>query len=179
MILAHSGTRLLSALTYNRFLAGDLTKAREYLDQGLAAQTQLGECISCDVLLYPSAVPVQLAVGQLAAAEVSCQRVEATAVAFRSRARTATARYLRGLLSSARGEWLTARGHLDVARFSFSQLDQPLDRARCLEALAEVARRDNTATSPLDPGALDQEARLIRAGMSRGQTSSADADQRP
>lgn len=151
MVRGHGIGRVLATLAFNRLEAGELPQAAGYLAEGYAMQRRVGDCPSCDVLLYPAAVPIAIALGDLEQAEAACRRAEESASAFRSQAWLATARYLRGLLATARGEWHVAAGSLERALQTFVSLDQPYDAARCLEATAILAERAGGALPGLDP----------------------------
>jgi tetratricopeptide (TPR) repeat protein len=142
MVLEHSPTRLLAALAQNRLAAGDTDGAAAALDRGLEASAAVaagfGECVTCDVLLYPVAVAVRLARGELDEAERACQRVEDSTTWFHSRAWIASAYEVRGLLACASGDRDVAADRLGRARAAFADLGQPYDEARCSAALATV-----------------------------------------
>ena len=57
---AHCLTRLYATLTRNRLQAGDLPAAEEALSLGLATSARHGHCSTCDLLLLPAAVSVQI-----------------------------------------------------------------------------------------------------------------------
>ena len=65
----HSRTRILAAMARNHLQRGALEDARDSVDRGFAAQRDLGGCVTCDALLYPTAVPVYLATGAIDRAE--------------------------------------------------------------------------------------------------------------
>lgn len=140
MVLEHSPTRLLTALAANRLAAGDVEGATEALERGFEAQAEVaaqgfGECVTCDVLLYPVAVRVRLARGELPEAEAACRRIEESTTWFHSRVWIATAHEARGLLARAEGDFALAADQLEQAQAAFASLGQPLDEARCLAAL--------------------------------------------
>jgi tetratricopeptide (TPR) repeat protein len=141
MVRAHSLGRLYATLALNRYEAGDLAAATRYLARGVATQQVVGECAGCDALLYPVAVPVYIAHGDLALAEQACRKAEEVASAFRSRSWVATARYLLGLLASAQGDDASAVLHLEQAAAIFEELGQPYETARTLEVLAVALKR--------------------------------------
>lgn len=145
MVLEHSPTRLLAALAANRLAAGDTDGAAEALDRGLEASAAVaagfGECVTCDVLLFPVAVAVRLARGEMDEAERACRRVEDSTAWFHGRAWIATAYEVRGLLAHARGDRDVAADLLGRARAAFAVLGQPYDEARCTAALATVVSR--------------------------------------
>lgn len=150
MVLEHSPTRLLTALAANRLAAGDLEGATDALERGFEAQAAvvaqgLGECVTCDVLLYPVAVAVRLARGELAEAEASCRRVEESTTWFHSRVWIATAHETRALLARAEGDIDFAADQFEQARAGFAALGQPFDEARCL---AEVEAATLSTSDP-------------------------------
>ena len=147
MVRAHSLGRIYSTLSLNRYEAGDLTNATRYLARGLATQRVVGECAGCDVLLYPAAVPIYIAQGELQLAAQACTKAEETASAFGSRSWLATARYLIGLLAGAQADWPSAVAHLEEAACIFDELGQPYDLARTLERLA-LSRANIRGTEP-------------------------------
>lgn len=158
MVRYHGTGRVLIALARNRFEAGDLALATEYLARGFAAQQEAGQCLTCDVLLYPVAVPLYIALDDLTLAEQACRKAEETATAFRSQAWVATARYLRGLFTIARSDWHVAVDCLQEALERFEALPQPYDVARSLEALADVATKASPSLPHLSPPELRQRA---------------------
>lgn len=139
LVRMHAPVRLFGTLARNRLETGDLPRAAAYLAQGFAAEHEAGECASCGVLLYPAAVPIYLALGDFGQAEYACRRAEEAAAVFRSRAWVATARYLSGLLATARSGWREAAGYFTEALGIFEALEQVYDVARTMEALAGVA----------------------------------------
>jgi tetratricopeptide (TPR) repeat protein len=159
MVRWHSVGRILTTLARNRAAAAD------YLGQGFANQQEIGECPGCDVLLYPVAVPISLALGQRDDAERACRLAEVTALHFRSQAWKAAAHHARGLVASACGLWPAAADQLLAARDLFQTLGQPYDLARSLEALAAVARSAGPALPDLDAADLLQQARTIYAQL--------------
>lgn len=140
----HSFTRTLTSLAQNRLQAGDLDGATAWIQESFAVQGEVGECITCDGLLYPVAVPIFLAAGELERAELACARAEELAASFRSRARGAGAQHARGLVAAKRGDLLAAREALAAAVATFEALGQPYDAARSMQALALVGRRAGT-----------------------------------
>ncbi|HXE71750.1 MAG TPA: hypothetical protein VNO81_03735 [Candidatus Nitrosotenuis sp.] len=149
LVRFHSMTRLFATLAENRLEAGELDRASQYLAAGLAAQQECGECASCDVLLYPAAVPIYLSLGEVTAAEAACTRAEETAEAFGSQAWRAVAACLRGRVHLARGELWAAAGSLETARVLFEALEQPYDLARTLEQEARVLEALGREAEPL------------------------------
>jgi DNA-binding SARP family transcriptional activator len=140
----HSFTRTFAALAQNRLQAGDLGAALEYLEEGTSILQETGECITCDGLIHPVAVPIYLAIGDAERAEAACGLAEQLAGSFRSRARAAGARHVRGLLAAKSGDLPLARTCLSAAVATFDELGQPYDVARSLQALATLGRGHTT-----------------------------------
>lgn len=134
----HSFSRMHGTLALNRFLAGDLPAARAALGDGTRVQREAGECITCDSLIHPVAVPIHLAAGDLDAAKAECDRTEATATSFRGASRTAQANLVTGLVLAAKGIWRDADTRLARAAASFERANQPYELARSLAALGAV-----------------------------------------
>ena len=149
----HSFTRTYATLAQNRLLAGELDAAVRYVEQGLHVCRETGECVTCDGLIHPVAVPIFLAAGQIERAEAACDRTEHLALNFGSRARTAGARHVRGLLAAKSGDLPLARASLSSAAATFEELGQPYDAARSLQALSVLGRRSGHGGSDdNDPG---------------------------
>jgi tetratricopeptide (TPR) repeat protein len=125
----HSFTRTFAALAQNRLQVGDLGAAVEYLEEGTSILQETGECITCDGLIHPVAVPIYLATGDAQRAEAACDLAEQLVVSFRSRARAAGARHVRGLLAAKSGDLPLARTCLTAAVATFDELGQPYDAA--------------------------------------------------
>ena len=171
MVREHTPGRLLATAIRNRYEAGDLQTATEYLAQSFADQELLGECPTCDVMLYPAAVPVYLKLGDLQQAERASQKAEETALLFRSRAWAAAALSCRGQLAAARADWHAASDRFTAALRTFETLDQPYDVARTLEVLADVT--DALSKPVADARALRRRAAELyaRLGVVRGEVA--------
>lgn len=154
MVEVHSMTRLLGGLTGNRLEAGDLKSATGYLAKGLEIQSKVGKCVPCDVLLYPAAVPLYIALGDLEQADWACTQLEESANRFGSRAWIAQARYLRGLLAGEFQEWERSKTLLREAMRIYEELKQPFELANTQQALGEVLLRGGTKSGDEEPGAL-------------------------
>lgn len=142
----HSRTRILASIARNRLQAGDVAAAVTALDHAALVQEQVGECVTCDATLHPTAVPVLLAAGSFERARAASARAGASASAFGSRGWSAAAAHAEGLVALASGGGPSARRHLVRASRMFSELGQPFDEARSVEALAAAMAR-NGATS--------------------------------
>jgi tetratricopeptide (TPR) repeat protein len=167
MVRGHTPGRLLATAISNRFEAGDLDAATQYLAQCFAEQALTGNCPTCDVMLYPAAVPVYLALGDLQQAERASQKAEETAQLFRSRAWTAASFSCRGLLAARRGEWPAATESFSAALRMFETLDQPYDIARTLDALAEAADAMDTPSPRTDAMRRRATELYTRLGLAR------------
>lgn len=154
MVQVHSMTRIFGGLTSDRLEAGDLQGATEYLAKGLEVQGAVGKCVPCDVLLYPAAVPLYIALGDLEQADWACSQLEDSANRFGSRAWIAQARYLRGLLAGEFQEWKRAKTLLRGAMSIYEELKQPFDLSNTQRALGEVLLRGGTVDGDEDPVAL-------------------------
>src|SRR5262249_28307618 len=128
-----------------------------------AEQESIGECPTCDVMLYPAAVPVYIALDDLHQAERACQKAEETALLFRSRAWMAAALACRGHLAMANKDWDAAGDSYSAALRTFETLDQPYDIALTLDALAnahEASAKPRSSTDALRRRAADLYTRL-------------------
>ncbi len=163
MVRGHSPGRLLATAIRNRFEAGDLAAATEYLAQSFAEQAMTGECATCDVMLYPAAVPVYIALGDLQQAEQASQKAQETALLFRSQSWSAAANLCRGLLATARQEWQSATENFAAALHMFEALEQPYEVARTLDALADVA--DAMGSPAAEADALRERADDLHAHL--------------
>lgn len=143
----HSSTRIYGGLAQNRLDAGDLALATQYLAEGFAAQQEYGECVTCDVLLYPAAVPIYILLGDLDQAEWACTKIEDASSSFGSRAWFAYARLLRGMLASAQQDWAQVYLLLAESQDIFEEMGQPYETAINLEHLAEVIVKDGVPES--------------------------------
>lgn len=138
MVRAHGLGRVLSTLSLTEYLSGNLHAATRHVARGFATQRVVGDCAGCDVLLYPAAVPVYLALGDIGMAEDAAHKADEIAGAFRSQAWVGSARYLLGLVAAAGGERELARERFEDALARFEQVRQPLEVARVSLALAQV-----------------------------------------
>jgi tetratricopeptide (TPR) repeat protein len=165
LVRMHSRTRLYGTLARNCLDVGDLAGAADAVARGFAAQQEAGECASCDVLLYPAAVPTYLALGDLQQAEHAARKAEEVASAFRSNVWVANARYLSGLVASERGDWQLAADAFADALAVFEALEQPFDVARTLETMATLATKAEPALPALDAQDLGARAAAIYAQL--------------
>ncbi len=159
MVRAHGLGRVIATLASTEFLAGDLEAATRHLARGMATHQVVGDCAGCDVHLYPAAVPIYLALGDLVLAEESARKADETAGAFRSQAWVATARYLLGLVAAQRDDRELAEQRLEEAIDRFDGLRQPYDAALASLALARLSD-DAARASSLRARAHEQLAAL-------------------
>ena len=161
----HSMTRIYGSLAQNRLEADDLAMAASYLAEGFTARQEFGECVTCDVLLYPSAVPIYIALGDFDQADWACRRIEETASGFGSRIWVAYARYLRGMLAAETQENEQAFRLLPESLTTFEELEQSYDIARSMEYLADVITRKGSTSIESDPEELLKQAKAIYARL--------------
>ena len=147
LVRLHSKTRILGTLAQNRLEAGELAQAVGYVAEGWDAQREGGECIPCDVSLYPAAVPVYLALEDWEGADWAAGKAEDTAANFGSQAWSATAVYVRGLLAKSIGELARAWECFERALELFEALEQPYESALCKEALFDVSSQSESNLS--------------------------------
>jgi DNA-binding SARP family transcriptional activator len=150
---SHCLTRLHASLARNRLAAGDRAGAQASLYEGLAESARHGRCQTCNSLLLPEAVRVELAWGNLAEAEKHATRLEEVGARYGSRAWTAMAEQARGRVLGARGQAEPAYQALERAKETFAAIGSPYEAARCALTQARA----------LDPSAARTESLLERA----------------
>jgi tetratricopeptide (TPR) repeat protein len=140
---AHCLTRLYASMTQNRLMAGEIDIATHYLELGLSMSERHGHCATCHALLYPAAVSLYVAQGELSMAEASCQQLEVAAKRYQSRTWVAMARRARGELAAAQNDLETALKCYEEASEAFKASSNEYEAARCLTAIADIRRRRN------------------------------------
>ena len=148
LVRLHSMTRILGTLAQNRLEAGDVAQAVGYLAQGWEVQQAGGECVPCDVALYPAAVPVYLAIGDWEGAAWAAKKAEETATNFGSQAWSATAVYVRGLLAKATGDWAEATRCFHQSLEFFEALEQPYETALSREGFSDASSQADPMLPP-------------------------------
>jgi tetratricopeptide (TPR) repeat protein len=138
LMRAHCLTRLYAAMARNRLAAGDVKAARQALDLGLAMSERHGHCTTCDALLLPAAVSVQVAVGDFLAAEYYCQQLDEAAGQYASHLWLAMARQSRGELAAAQDQLDAAIGYYKEAQAGFAPAGNDYEVARCLAATSRL-----------------------------------------
>jgi len=163
---SHCLTRIHASLTRNRVAANDRDGARVSLEEGLAEAARHGHCSTCNALLLPEAVRVELAWEDLTKADRYAKRLEEVAGRFGSRAWTAMAEHARGRVLAARGDTEKAFDSFERARKAYEEVGVPYDAARCLLAqssVLDVAPRGGKAKARAT--ALADEARRVFATL--------------
>jgi tetratricopeptide (TPR) repeat protein len=135
---AHCLARIYASMARNRLHAGDVVAAADALDQGLEMSKRHGNCATCDALLYPVAVSVRLAQGNLEEATAFCRQLSKEAVDYGSRTWIAMARQAQGEVAAARGDHDGALVAFEKAVRGFRQAEFDYEAARCLQAIARV-----------------------------------------
>ncbi len=135
---SHCLTRIHASLARNRLAAGDRQAAQASLNEGLAEAARHGHCATCNALLLPEAVRVELASDNFRKADSYATRLEDVAARFGSRAWTAMAKHARGRVLVARGKVEPAFDAFDAARSTFEAIDVPYEAARCLMAQSRL-----------------------------------------
>lgn len=157
---SHCLTRLHASLARNRLAAGDRNAALASLEEGLAEVARHGHCSTCNALLLPEAVRVELAFEHLREAEQHAVQLERVAERFGSRAWTAMARCARGRVLAARGEQPAALAALEAAGKDFAELGHAYEAARVL-----LLRSRLKAALPGDEAAARQLAEQAAAAL--------------
>ncbi|MGH2373941.1 MAG: tetratricopeptide repeat protein [bacterium] len=142
---AHCQVRLFACLAHNRLVAGEREGARHFLQQGLRTLERHGACVTCNALLYPVAVRLHLAEGNLPEAATYGYRLQDAARQYSSRGWTAMAAQIEGLVLSHEGKADEAVASLREAMRLFEAMGQPYDAALTAVDLAEALRRRDRA----------------------------------
>jgi tetratricopeptide (TPR) repeat protein len=162
---SHALTRLYASLVRNRLAAGDLDGVRASLADGLETARRHGHCVTCNALLLPEAVRAQLALGDVAAADVHATELESTAGEFDSRVWRAMAAQTHARVLFARGRHDEAAAAFAAASAGYEACGQPYDVARCQLGHARALRAGGHAAAAPDAGSLEQRARASFAAL--------------
>jgi len=162
LMRAHCLTRLYAAMARNRLQAGDPLAARQALTLGLDMSGRHGHCTTCDALLLPAAISVNIAHRELESAESFCQRLDAAAAEYTSHTWVALAQQARGELAAAQGDVAAALGCYRSAYERFRTANYDYEAARCLTAVAQLHQRLH---QPQDAQAAQKEAEQIFAQL--------------
>ena len=165
---SHCLTRAHASLARNRLAANDRDGAQASLQEGLAEAARHGHCATCNALLLPEAVRVELAFGNVREAEAYAKTLEDVAERFGSRAWTAMATHARGRVLAARGEADAAFDAFERARGAFEEAGSPYEAARCVMAqsrLLEKKAKTKTRASTLADAARGVLASLGAADL--------------
>jgi tetratricopeptide (TPR) repeat protein len=159
---SHCLTRIHASLTRNRLAAGDREGARISLEEGLAEAARHGHCSTCNALLLPEAVRLELAWEDVRKADTYATRLEEVASRFGSRAWMAMADHARGRVLAARGDVEQACSRLERARDAYREVGVPYDAGRCLMAQSQLLEgATGRGTGVANAAALAEEARRI------------------
>jgi DNA-binding SARP family transcriptional activator len=156
---SHCLTRMYASLARNRLAASDPASATESLAEGLAEAARHGHCTTCNSLLLPEAVRVELVSGNVRGAEKHARTLDDVAARFGSRAWTAMAAQSRGRVAAARGDVSDAYEALERARRAFEEIDSPYEAARCAMAASRLPAAKRGPTQA-DRTALAEAARV-------------------
>jgi DNA-binding SARP family transcriptional activator len=163
---SHCLTRIHASLTRNRLAANDRESARVSLEEGLAEAARHGHCSTCNALLLPEAVRLELAWEDVGMAERYAKRLEEVAGRFGSRAWMAMAEHARGRVLAARGDVEEACGSLERARVAYGEIGVPYDAARCLMAQSRLLEGGaGRGTGVAQAAALAEQAQRIFATL--------------
>lgn len=135
---SHCLTRLYASMARNRLAAVDVEGASGFLEDGERTAERHGHCVTCNALLLPEAVRVQVARGRLDDAEAAARTLEETAERSGSRAWTAMARHARARVRAARGDADQAVAAFEEAQAAYVKAGNRYEAARCLLGAADV-----------------------------------------
>jgi tetratricopeptide (TPR) repeat protein len=165
---AHCLTRLYASMTRNRLIADEIEAADHYLTLGLAMSERHGHCSTCHALLYPAAVSLRIAQGNLSMAEDCCHKLEEAAQEYQSQAWMAMARQARGELADARGDFDSAMVRYDEASVAFKATGNQYEAMHCLIAMAEIRRKRKAPSDTKRAKEEAAEAQLILERLNTG-----------
>lgn len=161
LMRAHCLTRLYATITRNRLQAGDLPTAEQALSLGLATSARHGHCSTCDSLLLPAAISVQISAGNLDEAASFFERLEHAAARYGSRTWLAMACQARGELAAARGDVEAALADYTEAHERFNAANYPYEAARCLAELARLYQQRGLPQDADRARTAEQEAKTL------------------
>jgi tetratricopeptide (TPR) repeat protein len=162
---SHCLTRIHATLTRNRLAANDRNGARTSLDEGLAEAARHGHCATCNALLLPEAVRVELAWHDLAAATHYADKLEEVAARFGSRAWTAMSEHARGRVLGADRNVDDAVLALERAAKAYAEIGFPYEGARCVLLQAALLDAQKSKASRTRAAALAEEAKRTFATL--------------
>ena len=158
---SHCLTRLYASMARNRLAASDIPAAVQHLQAGNTTALRHGHCVTCDALLLPEAVRVALALGDVAAADLQAQHLEATARRFGSHAWQAMACQARGRVLTASHQPELAYQAFREAYHAFSATNIVYEAARCLLGQAHALQACADAAQAAEATALQAQATAI------------------
>ncbi len=162
---SHCLTRMHASIARNRLAAGDEDAAADALREGLAEAARHGHCSTCDSLLLPEAVRVDIARGDLRSAQGHADALEKVATQFGSRAWGAMAQHARGRVLAAQGRPDQALAELQNAQGKFEALGSPYDAARCALAASRLRPKAENEAWAGKLAALGDRARQTLASI--------------
>ncbi len=138
---AHCLARLYASMTENRVLAGDLEAAEDYLAAGMAMGDRHGNCATCDALLLPAAVQLEIRQRRLDTAQEFTEQLRRAAAEYGSRVWRAMAARAEGELAASRGKLDVALESLQDAHQLYSQSGNSYQAAWCQVLIGQVRRQ--------------------------------------
>jgi tetratricopeptide (TPR) repeat protein len=147
VLRSHCLARLFASIARNRLAAGDVGAALEALREGERLKARHGTCATCNALLLPEAVRVNLGLAQVEEAERHAAELERIAHSYGSRAWCAMARQARGRVLHATGQPAPAVRAFAEAAEAYLASDNRYEAARCL--LAQGRLLDPAAAQPI------------------------------
>ena len=137
--------------------AGDLTRALEFVDRGMAALRRSG-LAALEVQLLAARAHVLMRVGRLDEARIASEAERVLAERLDNSALVATSEHDRGLVALALGEYGPAERFLAAALAHGARVSRPVARLARAEALVRLGRYDDaeqelraTALEPVRP----------------------------
>lgn len=140
---AHCQVRLYACMAQNRLSAQDREGAHYFLQQGLRTLERHGACVTCNALLYPVAVRIHLADGNLKEADAFGRLLETAAARYGSRGWSAMAAHMCGLIQHHQGRLDEAAAALRHAMDVFRSMGQPYDAALAAVDQVQVLMQRN------------------------------------
>lgn len=160
---SHCLTRLHATMTRNRLAAGDLEAATASLAEGLEAARRHGHCVTCNALVLPEGVRVELARNDINAARVHADELAEIASSFDSQAWTAMATHARARVLAAEGDNDKAFDAFERAADSFLEVEQVYEAARC--RMGQSKLRDGAEAAALQARATQVLTELGAAAL--------------
>jgi tetratricopeptide (TPR) repeat protein len=158
---AHCLTRLHASMTRNRLAAADLPGATASLAEGIHESRRHGHCVTCNALVLPQAVRVELAQGNTKQAAAYAGELEAIASEFESHAWAAMASHSRGRVLLAQRKLKAAQETLERACAGFDASERRYESALCQLDLATALSKRRGKSEQQRAREIEQAARLF------------------